>query len=77
MEYPKMLATLLMPELGFLLPLKHLWLMPKLERWEKWTLVRDTYLSHFSQLKLFFPFFVLFCVSSVISSTLHQGIGHG
>lgn len=72
-----MLATLLMPELGFLLPLKHLWLMPKLERWEKWTLVRDTYLSHFSQLKLFFPLFCFVCqVLSQVHCTKELDMGN-
>lgn len=53
--YSEMLA-LFLPDLGFVLLLKLLWLRSRFEGWEKWIVVKSMCLFHFTQLKtcLFF-----------------------
>lgn len=48
---PRDAGTLFLPELGFLLLLKHLWLRSQFEGWEKWILVKSMSLFHFTQRK--------------------------
>lgn len=45
-------GTVLLTELGFLLLLKHLWLRPKFEGWEKRIFVKHMCLFHFILLQL-------------------------